>query len=480
MQLNRTAFLILPFCLLLATVLCQIPAEAKVVLPSIFSDGMVIQREQSIVVWGKAAPAEQIQLTLAGQTRRASADAKGSWSTTFSALKPGPDVDLIVRSSNEIHIKNIKIGDVYLCSGQSNMALPLNQTDFRKEDIADLDKLNVRIYVTPVATSSSELFDPHGTWMTITDKSVRTFPAIPYLFARQLSLLEKLPVGIVSASCCGSYLESFLPPETVKRLHLQPTPLIPNTVIGNNFRVLLAPFCKARFAGMLWYQGEGNLLNTAQYGTHFSAFITDLRKRLEAPNLPFYFVQLPSFGWKQEDVIDSYWADMREEQSTAVALPNAYMVVSIDTDTDAPSLHPKEKREIALRLANLAFQKNKGAKIDRLPSIAKLQTEGDAITVSLNIPQGQLQTLDKMPPRGFQIAGENKRFYWAEATLSGNSIKLSCDEVAAPLAVRYAYADCPDCNVSYNGMPLPPFRTDTWPTNPKLNPAARTRAVAAQ
>ncbi|MES6505854.1 hypothetical protein U6O02_12255, partial [Cutibacterium acnes] len=167
--------------LLLATVLCQVPAEAKVVLPSIFSDGMVIQRKEDVVVWGKAAPAEQIQLTFAGQTRRASADAKGSWSVTFSALKPGPDVDLIVRGSNEIHIRNIKIGDVYLCSGQSNMALPLNQTDFRKEDIADLDKLNVRIYVMPVATSSSELFDPHGTWMPINDKSVLTFPAIPYL-----------------------------------------------------------------------------------------------------------------------------------------------------------------------------------------------------------------------------------------------------------------------------------------------------------
>jgi sialate O-acetylesterase len=483
---NRAVSLALFFVCAFAACILQTPAYARASLPSIFSDGMVLQREQPINIWGKSAPSEKLDISLGGQTRHAVADASGNWSVTFAALKPGSDIDLYVHATNDIHVKSIKVGDVYLCSGQSNMCLPINQTDFHDEDVAAPERANVRIYVAPAptGTSSTDLADPHGYWMPLNDRSVRTLPAVPYLFGRQLGRLENIPVGVVSACCCGSNLETFLPPETIKREHVQPSALVPQQALGNNFRALLAPFSRFKFAGLLWYQGESNMLNSAKYRTLFPNFITDLRKRMEAPNLPVFFVQLPSFGWKQEAIVDSYWADMREAQAAATTLAGVYMVVSIDTDPDGPSLHPKEKREIAHRLANLAYQKNKGIAIERLPSVAKLETDGDTITVSFNIPHGHLRTSDGSNPRGFQIAGIDKHYHWADATLSGNSVKLTSDDVNAPVAVRYAYSDCPDCNLLYSQMhdqmPMPPFRTDSWLTSPKLNPAARPSSLASQ
>ncbi len=474
---HHTCFIALLLSVFLNLAFAQ-SSLAKVVLPSLFSDGMVIQRDRPICIWGKASPHEHVQVQIDAEVKAIIADANGDWQTNFSPLSPGKERTLTVQAANKIVLSRVKVGDVYLCSGQSNMAFPLGASDVTDDDISQLDKLQLAIYTTPNQTSASEIFDPHGAWRPITTATVKSFPAIPYQFGRALSISQKIPVGIISASCCGACLESFLPPETVKRMHCENVPFVRAGTVSNNFRTLLYPFLKMSLRGIVWYQGETNMLNIPQYRTEFPAFITDIRKRMKDQNLAFFFVQLPSFGYRQEELSDSFWANMREAQTAALALPNVHMVVSLDTTNagsarEVVSLHPKEKRAIALRLARLAREEASGKGAVKALLLQKVEIDGDAITVKFNGVTHSLSTSDGQTPRGFVMAGPDHKFYPAQATLHGDSIKITSDDVVDPQAARYAFSDNPDCNVVSDGLPLPPFRTDKWATNPKLNPAAR-------
>ncbi len=463
---------------LILTLTVVTSVSAKVTLPSIFSDGMVIQRDRTNCVWGKAARYERIKVQIDSQNQNTNADLNGDWIVKIAPLKPGGPRTMIVTGENKIAIKNLIVGDVFLCSGQSNMEFPLSLSDYKQEDIADVKKLQLHFYKPVARVSQKEVFEPGGTWKSVSAESFSNLPAVPYLFGRKLCLDRKIPIGIICCPCGGATIESFLPPETATRMANELNPVLAPSVISSNFRTLLYPFLKFGFKGILWYQGESNLIAAKHYRNLFPAFITDLRKRMTDKELPFYFVQLPSFGWRQEDnIVDSYWADLREAQAQALKLGKVSMVVSLDTAVDGPPVHPKEKRLIAWRLAELVESEETG-QLKQPPDLAKISFDAESAVLVFKPTNIKFHTEDGRKVRGFQLAGKDKKFYFADAEIKGNIVKITSDEVFSPCALRYAWADNPDANLYFDDhQPLAPFRSDRWPTFPKLNSKALAKAA---
>jgi sialate O-acetylesterase len=449
-------------------------AQATVHLSPMFGDGMVVQRDQGVNVWGKAAPGERVQVEIDGQRRQVVSDAGGKWLVTLSALKMGKELTLSVKGTNTIVLKNIQVGDVWICSGQSNMNFPLGASDFRGNALPE-NAGKLRIFQLKPKVENQPL-DPSGSWISPTQKTVSNFPAIPVLLGRTLANDKGIPIGIIAAACDGAPLETFMPPETLARTHNLQLKLGAPHKLGGNFQCRLLPLLQLKARGVVWYQGESNLFAVSSYKVGLPAFIQDLRARMNAPVLPFIMVQLPNFGYKLPDhaPVDSFWADMREAQAAACRLNNVYMAVAIDTmidNSNVASLHPKEKTIISQRLAQIAEKIIDGTAVP-LPAVKGQRIVNDAIYVSFKNLTGSLNTIDKRALRGFQLSGPDHKFYWADAEICGNEVKVSSDDVVQPVAVRYAWGDNPDCNVVYDDLPLPPFRTDNWITKPKLNPAA--------
>jgi sialate O-acetylesterase len=465
----------------LVNIALSTPAQAAVHLSPMFGDGMILQRDQSLNVWGKAAPGESVQVEISGQRKQAVSDASGKWLVTLSALKTGKELTMSVKGSNTIVLKNIQVGDVWICSGQSNMNFPLGSSDFRGNPLPK-NPANLKIFqIKPKV--ENQPFEPSGAWVSPTQKTAIGFPAIPVLFGRTLADDEGIPIGIIVAACSGAPLETFMPPETLERTHNTELKLSTPHKLGGNFQCRLLPLLQMKVRGIVWYQGESNLFAVSTYKVGLPAFIRDLRTRMNAPALPFIMVQLPNFGYKQPDnpPSDSFWADIREAQAAACRLNNVYMAVAIDTMvdmSDVATLHPKEKTVISRRLAQIAEKVVDGTAVPPL-AVKGQRIVNDAIYISFKNLTGSLNTTDKRALRGFQMAGPDHKFSWAQAEICGNEVKVSSDDVVEPLAVRYAWGDNPDCNVACDGLPLPPFRTDNWITKPKLNPAAAPTAMVS-
>ena len=447
------------------------PASSKISLAPIFTDGAVLQRGSKVRLWGKGSPGESVIVRFDGQVKTVRTNSQGNWTVALDPPALGPPRSLVVSGQNRVEIKNVQVGDVWLCSGQSNMNLSVAESDCDESDLTDPEKSGVRLYLSNSAGKPG--MAPARLWMVPDVATVRSLPALPYLVARYLSTKEKIPIGIICASASGAAIESFLPPETVARIHCTQVNALSQFAPSSNFRTLLEPYLKVSMRGVMWYQGESNILNPTAYRAMFPAFITDLRKRMDNPELPFYFVQLPNFGYRHAYTEDSYFAELRAAQACALALANVYMVVSIDTSDEAP-LHPKEKRQIAIRLAKIIQDSGRPPNLLWFPPTAiELEKKGSALLLSFGDRTGEFTTMDKDKPHGFQIAGADRKFYWADALFNGSTISLRSNYVAAPVAARYAWADNPECNVWVDGQPLAPFRTDNWSTKPRLNEAAK-------
>jgi sialate O-acetylesterase len=317
-----------------------------------------------------------------------------------------------------------------------------------------------------------------GKWRVVTERSLNDLhlPAVPFLFARGLQISQNVPVGILLAAQGAVPIETFLPPQTISRMnqrHFKPALMPPGVKTGDNYQMLLKPVLKVGISGIIWYQGEANYQAASEYRFLFPWLITDWRKMMRNSETPLYFVQIPNHGARLANPTDSFWADLREAQTAALALPNVHMVVAIDTVHEEPApLHPKEKREIAQRLLNLIRTTKYGVRLEAHgPTYRNYRIEGPAMFLAFDPVGAQLASKDGSPVQGFQLAGKDKIFHRANAVIIGNQVRLSSPEVSHPVASRYAWEDNPICSVYCNGLPLTPFRTDQWTTHPKLNPA---------
>jgi sialate O-acetylesterase len=486
--------------LLILGVLCS-GAVAEVTLPNVFSDHMVLQRKQPNRVWGKAAPGEKVVVSLGGQSHEATAGADGAWQVTLAPMEAGEPVKLVAKGqANEVAFNDVLVGEVWICSGQSNMAYSLGTAYDADLEVPAANNPQIRMINFPSRGSQTPIWTANARWAVCTPQTARQSSAIGYYFARQIHETVGVPVGIINNAWAGSRAEAWVDRKYFEG-HENLLPLVARydgfakelTELEAKGQLTAAEQNKARqlrtdvngddrpanawngivashagygIRGVLWYQGEGNTPRGYQYRELFPVLIESWRKEWGEGDFPFYWVQLPGNEAQKPEPGDSPWAELREAQTMTLAkVKNTGQAVTIDLGEDG-NLHPRNKKDVAIRLARVALARDYGIQMAyQCPTYRAMQIDGSKIALSFDSANGRLHTLNGDPIRGFAIAGADKKFVWADATIGRDgAIVVFSDKVPNPVAVRYAWADNPVCNVYDNArLPLTPFRTDDWP-----------------
>ncbi len=499
-----------------------VASQAAVKLPALMSDNMVLQAEAKTNVWGWADPAEKVSVSFVGKTASATTGADGKWSVKLQDLKSGTTGDLSVKGTNEITVKNVVVGEVWVASGQSNMEFTMSGTMDKDTEIAAANDPMIRMFTVKKATKSEPQENCVGQWEITTPQTAGHFSAVGYFFARRLRETLKQPVGIIHTSWGGTPAEYWTPmpviaadpdfkplaerwekmaadfpkaQEAYEKAKAEwqavadkaktdgvPAPKPPSAPRGGTaegapgslYNGMIAPVVPYTIQGAIWYQGESNAGNALQYRKLFPSMILSWRKAWmkgglegsEMPDFPFLFVQLANYKPRHDEPTESDWAALREAQLMTLEMPRTGMAVAIDIG-DGADIHPKNKQEVGRRLALCAEatvyyrdQEFSG------PIFVGAQAEDGKIRLSFRNADG-MKAQDGGPLKGFALAGEDKVYHWAEATVQGDHIIVTCKDVPTPVAVRYAWADNPECNlVNSAGLPASPFRAENWSATP--------------
>jgi sialate O-acetylesterase len=478
-------------------------AVAEVSLPNVFSDHMVLQRRQPNRVWGKAAPGEKVVVTIGAQSHEATAGADGAWQVTLAPMEAGAPVKLVAKGpANEVAIDDVLVGEVWICAGQSNMEYALGSAYDSELEIAAANHPQIRTINYPnVGSQTPNWTHANARWIVCSPQTARSFSAVGYIFARQIHESLGVPVGIINNAWAGSRAEAWIPRQYFDgRENLLPivarydgfakelaeleakgqmsaaeqtkartlrTDVNGDDRPANAWNGIVASHAGYGIRGALWYQGEGNTPRAHQYRQLFPLLIESWRKEWGQGDFPFYWVQLPGNGAEKPEPGDSEWAELRESQTMTLAKsPNTAQAVTIDLGEDG-DLHPRNKKDIGLRLARLALARDYGIQMPcQSPAYRSLRIDGGNAILSFDHANGNLRALTGGAVRGFAIAGEDRKFVWADATITRDgTITVSSDKVPNPVAVRYAWADNPVGNVYDSArLPLTPFRTDDWPS----------------
>ncbi len=489
--------------------------RADVTPAPLFTDHAVLQRDKPVPVWGTASAGEKISVTFAGQTLETTADASGKWRVDLPAqpanAKPA---DLVIKGNNTITLTDIVVGEVWLASGQSNMALQVALTYDAAIDVpasANFPLIrHIKIKETVSATPATTVAIEGSTWKVAGPETTGGFTAAGYYFARDLYELLRVPVGIIGSNWGGTFVESWTDADAYKTVpdnativqsrwakavadspaikakydanlaawkaeqtaantagakFAKPAPRAPQGARPQDlpsglFNGMINPLVPYALRGAIWYQGESNANSerTKEYHTLFSTMITGWRKDFAQGDFPFYWVQLANFG----NPAETNWAFLREAQTQTLALPATGQAVIIDIGNQK-DIHPRNKKDVGRRLARLALARDYGLKIvDSGPVFAQADHEGAGYRVSFTHTDGGL-----IAPQnglgGFELAGEDKVFHPADAALEKNTVLVTCAAVPAPVAVRYAWRNAPLAGLfNKEGLPAAPFRTDTW------------------
>lgn len=482
-------------------------------LGSPISDHMVLQREKPVAVWGWADPGESVTVAFAGQSKSVAVDADGKWRLQLDPIQASAESRSLVvtgQGGHRLEVKDVLVGEVWLGSGQSNMAMTVQASNnFDAEKAAAVYPL-IRHYQESSTHSEKPEPEGKGVWKACAPETVGGFSAVLYFFGREIHREVGVPVGLVNTSVGGTPIESWVSAETQSsdpetkavfdaqtKNHLsfdavkaaetyqkqladwkvatekataaktglprKPTdPVAMRKFKGgpaglyNGKVVNLAPYT---LRGMLWYQGEGNAGNPGIYEKQLSQLVTSWRA-LWQDEVPFAWVQLPNY----RDSVSESWPRIRESMMKVLVLPKTGMAVTLDIG-DPLDIHPKNKQDVGKRLSFWALETVYGRKVAAtsgpLPSGSKV--ENAALRISLKHADG-LKTRDGAAPRGFLIAGSDRVWKKAVGRIEGTEVVVSSAEVPAPVAVRYAWAENPDCNlVNGAGLPATSFRTDDWP-----------------
>ncbi len=488
---RRIAFLSL-------TVLCLFSfaiGRADVELPAVFGDSMVLQQELAVPVWGWADPNEAVTVSFAGQSKQATADASGHWQVKLDPMKANADGQtLTVAGNNTIDLKDVLVGEVWICSGQSNMEWGVGGSVNAREEIEAADHPLIRLFNVPGhSTAPVPQEKGAGSWQVCQPSTVVGFSAVGYFFGRRLQQELKVPVGLVGSNWSGTRIEPWITlsgfqsvPE-LKEIADQVADMqqkarngaevqvgggTPSAIYNSMVRHL-APFA---MRGGIWYQGESNGDEGESYYHKKQALINGWRE-LFNPELAFYWVQLAN--WQQPNdnpAGGDGWAKIREAQRKALTIPHTGMAVIIDIG-EADDIHPRNKQDVGWRLAQWALNQTYGRK-DFVPSgplFKSFMVEDGAIRITFdNVGKGLmigektgLEPTKEVPNgelKRFAVAGEDQQWHWAEATIDGDTVVVKSPEVPKPVAVRYAFSMNPVGANLYNkaGIPASPFRTDDW------------------
>lgn len=440
--------------------------SAEVKLHGLFSDHMVLQRDMKLPIWGSAAPGEEITVEFAGQKASAKADDKGKWLVALAPVKAGgPHALKVTGKNNAVALKDVLVGEVWICSGQSNMEWPLEKTRDPKDVIANSKNPNIRLFdvpKTPNATPQTELGEPKapakggrqfGRWLECGPETTPTFSGVGYYFGRMLEKDLKVPVGLINSSWGGTAAERW----TSKNV-FDANPELKGLKGSDLYNGMIVPLQPFAFRGVIWYQGEANASRSKQYFPLMNAMIQGWRDDWKQGDFAFLTVQLAPYD---QPKVEGVWAELREAQLfTSRKVKNVGMAVITDAG-DPKDIHPKDKMVVGERLALAARAIAYGEKLVYSgPEFLAANFEGGKAILAFKHIGGGLQAKGG-PLTGFTLAGADGKFHKAEAKIVEGTVVVTCPDVPQPTAVRYGWANYPVCNL-YNaeGLPATPFRSD--------------------
>ncbi len=483
-------------------------ARADVRLNGLFGHDMVIQQGAKAPVWGTAAAGEKVTVKMADLVAETTAGDDGRWRLEIGPLKAGGPHELTVSGANTIRLSNVLIGEVWICSGQSNMSWPLIRAADAEKEIAAADLPRIRLLTVPRMTSEQPQEEIRGRWRVCTPKAVTRFSAVGYFFGSELHKARKVPVGLINASWAGTpahawtsgealkadpafkpmlqrwekiiavypaamakYKEdrenwekdaararedNWKPPRRPRAPHGEKSPRRPS----NLFNGMIAPLVPFSVRGVIWYEGENNAGDAGLYRVLFPAMIRDWRRHWAQDDLPFLFVQLPNFLAPQKAPVEERsWAELREAQFLTLSLPNTGMAVTLGLG-EVGNIHPSNKRPVGERICLWARGTVYGEEIVYSgPLYKSMVREGRRIRVRFDHAAGLTAKDEEL--KGFAIAGKDGKFVWAQAQIDGEDVMVWSDDVTDPVAVRYAWAYNPMWSLTNEqGLPASPFRTD--------------------
>ena len=446
---------------------------AQTNVASFFSDGMVLQQKKNINIWGKDIAGIKVNIVSSwGESSSAITQNNGEWKVQLATPIAGGPYEISISGSSEVLIKNVMIGEVWICSGQSNMQVPLkggldgNFVNGGLNAIVNSNNDKIRFFTVQQNASFKPLQDVSGKWENASPSTTGSFSAVAYFFAKQIEHLLDVPIGIIVTAWGSSTAEAWTDKKTLNDLgieasnkkfeQIQKTP-------GVLFNAMLNPFVGYGIKGFLWYQGEANRHNYNIYEEIVNKMVTSWRNKWNEDDLPFYFVQIAPFNYGKMNS-----AFLREAQlKISNSLKNAEIVVTIDVG-NCSEIHPSKKIEVGKRLAYIALAKDYGfVGFDYgSPKLKDWIVRDNEIVLEFS---SRVFIKNKtQPSKNFEIAGPDKIFYPAEATLSNvygevQQIIISSDKVSSPIALRYGFKNCLTPNLfGRNGLPVSSFRTDNF------------------
>ena len=496
----------------LVTAICG-AASADVRLPAVFSNHMVLQRDMPVPVWGWAAPGEKVAVVFGDQTQTVVTDDEGRWRVNLERLSVGKPRSLVVEGNNRLELKDVLVGEVWLCSGQSNMQWALDGSADSDLERAGANQPEIRLLTVAMAGTQQQLDDFDGAWEVCSPGTARNFSAVGYHFGRRLQQTLDVPIGLIDNAWGGSSCEAWVPQQQLAEDSLYASiveqwgkretqadesqlraefakrheewkkrmqqavaagrpipnwphpghPLLGQHRPGNLFNSRVAPLLPFAIRGAIWYQGESNADRAQQYRQLFPLMIESWRAAWGQGDFPFYWVQLADFKQHRERPGDSAWAELREAQTmTLDRLPNTGQAVIIDLG-EGKDIHPRNKRSVADRLARWALATLHDVPVAfASPRLESFEVKDGKAIVTLKDCGRGLRPFDTKEVRGFDVVGEEGNWVIAQAEIvAPNQVAVWSDQVARPVAVRYAWADNPICNLyAENGLPATPFRTN--------------------
>jgi sialate O-acetylesterase len=471
-------------------------ARADLKLAAIFGDNMVLQQEMVVPIWGWASSNADVTVKFAGQTKTTRAGADGKWLVKLGKLKASAEPQMLVVESGETKtFTNILVGEVWLASGQSNMEKPIGTQRGQRpvfnaaQELAAANYPGIRIFQvakTLAATPQDDLQKFNG-WQECNSNALDSisFSAAAYFFGREIHTNLNVPVGLVQSTWGGTRIEPWTPPAGFEKVPSQAkfaqTKLSTNRLSNARplaiYNAMIAPLAGFAMRGVIWYQGESNLMGTndsndyLEYPDKMAALVGGWREIWGEGDFPFYFVQIAPYKYfagrnhytLSPEMLPEFWTLQSE---SARKIKNTGMAVTTDIVDNLDDIHPRDKQDVGHRLALLACNQTYGEKnvVCSGPVFREIKIEGSKAVLQFDHADGGLVSRDGQPVTWFTIAGADGKFVSAEAKIVGDTVEVSAAGIEKPVAVRFAWAETAQPNlINGAGLPAEPLRTDQPP-----------------
>lgn len=459
---------------LLILMICAMESVAIIRLPPIISSNMVLQQNAQATLWGWANPSERFVIISSWKSTADTVTAfnSGKWKAKISTPSAGGPFTITIKGRmNTIVLENILIGEVWVCSGQSNMEM--SNTKQIQDELPNSKNDNIRFFTVAKKTSDYPQDHAEGEWVSCTEETLRRFSAVAYFFGKKLNTDLHVPIGLIQSAWSGTPVELWEPAEVIDSdavMKEAATKIKDVTYRPNKpaliYNAMIYPISNYSISGVIWYQGEGNTARAHAYEKMFTGMIGAWRKQFQQ-DFPFYYVQIAPYTYEHTHEA----ALLMEQQTRSLTYPKTGMVVITDLVDNVKDQHPKNKADVGLRLANMAlaetYQQPVPVPVYKNPMYRKMEIRKEKISLFFDHAPNGFVVKNNEKPTEFFIAGSDQRFLPAEGKIEKDRIVVYNKQVSNPVAVRFSFSNTGMSNVfNKEGLPIVPFRTDNWEVVP--------------